>query len=304
MGGEQRPLIIQSGRPISEQEVELICETVELFPRLALKELAATVCEHLQWFTLAGTPKLDACEKLLRRLEAAALVRLPPKQRSGAPPDRRIELNSRTAPRPLINGSLADLGRIELQVVGEPEATVLYNEYVERYHLLGYRRPFGYFVRYFINSPRGRLGCLLCAGAAKALRARDHWIGWSDHRRLGRLPWVVNNSRFLLFPWVEVPHLASHVLGKLARRLGEDWQWRWGYRPVLIETFVDPARYQGTCYRAAGWQYLGMTTGAGLPRPGKSYSSSPKMLFVKPLSRQFRTVLCSEPPGGAEVVSR
>lgn len=108
------------------------------------------------------------------------------------------------------------------------------------------------------------------------------------------LPWVVNNARLLLFPWVLVKNLASHVLGQLARRLQEDWEARWGYRPVLMETFVDPARYSGVSYRAAGWRLLGKTTGRGICRPNRQYSTTPKLLFVRPLADDFRVQLCSE----------
>ena len=108
------------------------------------------------------------------------------------------------------------------------------------------------------------------------------------------LPWVVNNQRFLIFPWVSVKDLASHVLGQVAARLADDWQARWGYTPLLLETFVDPAHYRGTCYRAAGWECLGETSGRGLARPGRQYKSSPKLVFVKPLNPEFRTRLCAK----------
>jgi hypothetical protein len=132
------------------------------------------------------------------------------------------------------------------------------------------------------------------SGPAKALTARDRWIGWEDRQRLKNLPWVLNNSRFLIFPWVEVANLASHVLGQLARRVGDDWEARWGYRPLLLETFVDPAHFHGGCYRAAGWELLGRTTGEGLVRPGRQYRTSPKLIFAKPLQADFRRLLCSD----------
>jgi len=138
------------------------------------------------------------------------------------------------------------------------------------------------------------LGCVVLSGPAKALTARDRWIGWEDRQRLANLPWVINNSRYLIFPWIEVANLASHVLGQLARRVGDDWERRWGYRPVLLETFVDPAHFRGSCYRAAGWERLGRTTGEGLVRPGKQYQTSPKLIFAKPLQADFRRLLCSD----------
>jgi hypothetical protein len=173
---------------------------------------------------------------------------------------------------------------------------------VERYHELGYRKPIGFSAHYTIESRRGRLGYLIFAGAAKQLGNRDRWIGWDDPHRLRNLPWVVNNTRFMLFPWVQVRHGASHILGQVARRLARDWEDRWGYRPVLLETFVDPAHYDGTCYRAAGWVKLGRTTGTGLCRPGQSYRTTPKLLFVRPLTAGFRSCLCGNPAGRREQV--
>jgi hypothetical protein len=160
-------------------------------------------------------------------------------------------------------------------LVRDRNEEVLWNRYVERYHPLGYKKPFGYFARYFIESAEHRLGCILLSGAAKALRARERWIGWNDRQRLANLPSVANNSRFLIFPLVEVANLASHVLGQLARQVGTDWEARWGYRPLLLESFVDPTCFRGSCYRAAGWTLLGRTSGEGLVRPGKQYRTRP-----------------------------
>jgi hypothetical protein len=193
----------------------------------------------------------------------------------------------------LLAGSVGTLGPFRVVPVTEKEKIGLWNEYVNRYHYLGYKQPFGCSVRYFITSEHGKLGCLLFSGAAKGLRERDKWLGWSKDERLKNLGLVINNSRFLIFPWVKIKYLASHVLGQAVRRVCDDWQQRWGYRPVVVETFVDPERYTGTCYRAANWLYVGDTTGTGLARQGKSYTSSPKKIFVLPLVPDFRTVLCS-----------
>lgn len=170
----------------------------------------------------------------------------------------------------------------------------LWESYVDCYHYLGYRQPFGCSARYFVESNRGKLGCLLFSGAAKSLLDRDRWIGWSYEERLRKLGFVANNSRYLIFPWVMVKNLASHVLGLVEKRIGDDWEQLWGYRPVLMETFVDPNLFAGTCYKAANWQYLGLTTGMGLAREGKSYTSSAKKIFVKALVDDFRNVLRGE----------
>jgi hypothetical protein len=292
---EQLSEMVQAGRKISTEEIQQICETVQLFPNLSLTELSATICEHLGWYTAAGGRKEDACEKLLYKLEARGLVRVPEKRQVVASERSKITVTAQTDPGPSICCRLRDLEPVELEEV-QGEGKRLWNEYVGRYHPLGYKQPFGYRMRYFVVCQQGLLGCLLFSGAAKALGARDRWVGWTDIQRLQRLAWVVNLSRHLVFPWVQVPNLCSHVLGKAAARIRTDWQNRWGYQPVLIETFVDPSFHEGSCYRAAGWKELGMTTGEGLVRPGHSYRTTPKKIFVRPLERQFRRVLCSEVP--------
>ncbi|MEJ2388488.1 MAG: DUF4338 domain-containing protein, partial [Chromatiaceae bacterium] len=266
---------VACGRRFSAQEIAEIRQTVAWLPGLARKELAATVCEHLHWHTAAGTPKIQACQRLLERLAAAGLVELPRlrvAQRHGGP-GTAVCLSGRTAPGQPLAGPLRDFQPVRLEPVAGGAEVGLWNEYVERFHPLGYQGAFGYRLRYFIHAGAQRLGCVLLGGAARAIAARDRWIGWSAPVRQRNLPWVVNNSRFLIFPHVRIPHLASHVLGQLARRVATDWQQQWGFAPLLMETFVDPARFAGTCYRAAGWELLGETSGRGLARPGKSYQS-------------------------------
>lgn len=292
-GHEGDPVQLQCGREISLEEIEEIRETVGVFQQLSREELAGTICEHLEWFSASGSPKSDACLNLLLKLESEGLLKLPAKKVSLRRAPGKPYLTQRTEPVSPIEGSLTDIGRVRLEMVGGREQTQLWNEYVHRYHYLGYKQPFGCFARYFVESDHGKLGCLLFSGAAKALRQRDRWIGWSENSRLRNLGQVVNNSRFVIFPWAKVKNLASHVLGQAVRRIRDDWEQRWSYRPVLLETFVDPAYFEGTCYRASNWQYLGMTTGEGLVRKGKSYTTSPKKIFVKPLVEDFRTALCS-----------
>ena len=286
--------LVQSDRGITREELDEIQETVRLFPTLSRSELARTICEHLKWFTATGEYKTDACLKLLIRLEDKGCLRLPPKRSISPPRHAPLALTPRTGPRTAIGGRIAEVGPVSVAAVKSREQAALCNEYVSRYHCLGYKKPFGCFLSYFIESPHGLLGCVLFQGAAKALRVRDAWIGWTHDQRLRILPWVINNSRFLIFPWVKVENLGSHILGQTLRRLRDDWQERWGYRPLLVETFVDPERYEGISYTAANWEYLGMTSGRGLPRNGKSYTTSPKKIFVRALVKDFREQLCSE----------
>jgi hypothetical protein len=256
------------------------------------------VCETLEWLTPAGNPKIDACTKLLCRLEDGGILSLPAIQKNQSYPGPRAHAvpthSTRSDPQPLLETSLASLEAVTLIPIDSKADRTLWNEYVQRYHYLGYKKPFGYRQRYYIEAGSHRLGCILISGAAKSMGARDHWIGWDERQRLKNLPWVLNNSRYLIFPWVKIPNLASHVLGKLARQVCNDWMQRWGFSPVLLETFVDPERFNGSCYRASGWELPGRTTGAGLVRKGKQYQTTPKLIFVKPLRSDFRDFLCSD----------
>jgi len=286
--------LIHCGRTIVTEELEAIRETVAACCRLSRSELVLTICEHLDWRSASGALKKDACEKLLEKLTAQGLLELPVKRPmlSPAGAKQHPEPTRRTEASEPVEGSIAGIGLVRLTAANDKDETGLWNEYVSRYHYLGYKPPIGCFQRYFIESERGMLGCLLFAGAARSLGERDHFIGWSKSERLRNLGYVVNNTRFLLFPWVKVKNLASQVLGQATRRLRDDWQERWGYQPVLMETFVDPELFEGTCYLAANWLFLGMTTGHGRVRRGKSYATTPKKIFVKPLAEDFRAALC------------
>jgi len=286
---------VQSGRDITSKEIEEIQEIVNLCWRLSRNELALTVSENLQWFTASGTNKADACIKLLEKLETQGVLRLPEKRVvSKYRTTKSIPATSRTAPQPDITCELKQLGTLKLEVVNDKEDVKLWKEYISRYHYLGYNKPFGYYLRYFFKSDRGILGCALFSGSARAIAARDRWIGWTERQRKRNHAWVINNTRLLIFPWVKVKNLASHVLGQINRQISRDWKDCWGFNPVLMETFVDPHFYQGTSYKAANWLYLGMTTGQGLVRKGKTYSTTPKMIFIKPLTKDCRSLLCSK----------
>jgi hypothetical protein len=286
------------GRTVSSEDVRHAQEVVRSCAGLSRSELALTLCEHWGWFGATGNPMVSACTKLLERLQAKGLLALPAKQKRRPTPGRasgpRIDKQG-TAPGSLVETDLQGVRPVRLELVAGREETARWNGLLESHHPLGVKRSFGCTLRYSIKSARGLLGCLLMAGGARALRCRDEWIGWSAQQRLANLSLVVNNSRFLVFPWVRVPHLASHVLGLLARQLREDWHARWGFRPLLMETFVDPVQHRGVCYRAAGWVVLGETSGEGLRLRGHTYRTSRKLVLVRPLVRDFRAPLLSNP---------
>ncbi len=290
--------VLLNGRYFTEQELNEIQEMVRMFPKLSRTELAKTICENLNWVTMTGQYKIDSCIKLLEKFETQGFVSLPVKQENKIHDNRdRISFGSRTEVGQLVEGYVTDFESIDLEPVRNQTDIQLWNEYVHRYHALGYKRPFGAHQRYFVISKGGQehiLGCLLFSAAAWALAARDQWIGWSQIDRSLRLNLVLNNTRFLIFPWVRVKNLASKALSLAVKRVRYDWQDRYGYSPVLLETFVDLEKYRGTCYKAANWVLLGQTMGRGRMDRYHQHLSSPKQIYIYPLHRDFRALLRGE----------
>lgn len=291
--------VFLNGRIFTREELEHIKEVIRLFPRLSQKELAHTLCETLSWYGPNGKPKLESCRELLRKLEAKEWIRLPEKRRATSSGKETVIIGTATEREEELRGSVSTYAPIQLEPVRVQKEIRLWNEYIERYHVLGYRRPFGAHQRYFIwsRSLNRRLGCMLFSACAWALAERDAWIGWSKEDRGQLLSYIVNNTRFLIFPWVKVKNLASKALSLAARQVPIDWQERYGFKPVLLETFVDIAQYQGTCYKAANWMLLGETAGRGRMDRYSQYLSSPKHIYMYPLRRDFRAILCGESRG-------
>lgn len=284
------------GRVVGADELALIREVVRDFPRLNPTELARTICELLDWRRPNGGLKSRECFLFLDQLQQRGWLALP-QRRPAKPKPRLIACDSAADPQPLLAGSLSDHRPVVFQRLDSEADRRLFRQYVHRYHYLGYRVPYGAQLRYFVRSTAhsGVLACLLFTSAAWKMAPRDCYIGWSDATRATRLPLVVNNSRFLILPWIRVPHLASHILAAVARQLPSDWLARYGVRPVLLETLVDTTRYAGTCYRAANWIPVGITQGRGrMDRSGQALGS-PKRIFLYPLDRRWREQLCNHP---------
>ena len=290
--------VVLCGRFFNLQELLEIQETVRMFPKLSRYELANTLCENLEWLTPTGKYKIDSCLELLGKLESRGLIQLPAKLRSGGKPDEPVSLTSKTAPLAGIAGDLSLVLPLKLEPVRSRERIKLWNEYVERYHPLGYKRPFGVHQRYFVFSRDNvPLVCILFAASAWALAPRDEWIGWSKQDRSLRLNLVVNNSRFLIFPWVRLKNLATKALSLVSKRIRADWQDRYGYQPVLLETFVEKEKYTGACYRA-NWIYLGETVGRGRMNRTNKPELPVKLIFMYPLVKNFRDYLLGKCPDG------
>ena len=228
---------------------------------------------------------------VLKNLEQLGVVQLPEiitYQQRGA--QKQIVWTQHSAPQADIDCDLAQLMPIELQVVTETEAVREWNELVDRHHYLDYRRPIGQHLRYFIVDCQGRrLGCMMFMYATLSLRCRDEWVGWQDKKHKKHLDLVVNNNRFLILPWVRVKNLASKALSMACRQLADNWQRQYGYQPVLIETFVDPQRFDGSCYRAANWFCVGQTKGR--VAADSNAAKGPKDVYLYPLVDDARTIL-------------
>lgn len=279
------------GRTFRKQQIVDIQKTVSKFSALSRNELAHTICEHVNWITPRGTNRIHTCLNALEEMEAAGIIRLPAKiERTKRGLQRKIMHTDQTNEAPTINCPLSDLMPISLQIVSEKKDVEQWNEFVDRYHYLQYKHPIGSNLRYFIIDRHGRkLGCLLFSFASVSLDCRDKWIGWTDEHRQKHLKLIINNNRFLIFPWVNVEHLASKALSYATRQIGNDWEARHGYRPVLIETFVDPTRYKGSCYKAANWQYIGET--AGRDSKGNFDVNAKKEIYLYPLDPDAREAL-------------
>ncbi len=288
------------GRPLTEAELGLIRGITREFANLAWTELAATLCELLEWRRPNGGLKSRECYLFLRELHRRGWL---PWLAVPQPRARRTPLAKLTAgpaPSPnLLTGPLDDYRPIQLRLIQDAGQRRLFREYLDRYHYLGYRAPFGAQLRYWVCPVQPELpplAALLFTSAAWRMAPRDRWIGWSGAAHQHNLPLVVNHSRFLILPWSRIPNLASHILSRAAQRLPGDWQAHYGVEPVLLETLVDPARYRGTCYRAANWREVGMTQGRGrMDRSGHAQGIR-KQIFVYPLHHNWRQRLCALPP--------
>lgn len=282
-----------SGRRFTRKQLREVQETVETFKNLSRKELAFTVCEHLNWRTPRGELKVNSGLQLLEQLESAGVVTLPAKRKTKAHV-RRVPAFEEPPNESPIEGPIDALGAITLQRVTTKEDRESFKAYLQTYHYLGYKHPFGSYIAYFVVSEarQKKLGCLLfSASAAWALAPRDKWIGWEKKHRQKLLHLIISNDRFLVFPWVKVPNLASQILSLATKQVGNDWVRVYRYRPVLIETFVDTTKYTGTCYRAANWEYLGQTKGRGVFDPKHQCKESIKEIFVYPLSPDWQQTL-------------
>jgi hypothetical protein len=280
------------GRTVRDTEIAFLREFIAAHPELSRCALSRRICEAWQWKQANGALREMVCRGLMLGLERAGYIELPP-IRFKVP----NHLAERERPEPVvpdnrpIHGPFNELGPIEFQQVRRTSQEPLFNSLMEQYHYLGYEQPVGEHLKYLVSSNGQVIACLAWCSAPRHLASRDRFIGWSAESRKRNVHLLAYNTRFLILPWVHVPHLASHILGRMAKLVLRDWQQLYAHPIHWLETFVDPARFKGTCYRAANWIPLGRTTGRGHNALTKKATQPVKELLGLPLTPRFRELL-------------
>ena len=277
------------GREFTELELDRIRALIAEDPNRTRADLSRLTCQALAWFKPDGALKQMSCRVAMLRMAEHGLITLPPPRCK--PPRQTIQFTSQTGPGSPITEPVHALPALQLCPVVHREHSRLWNEYIHRYHYLGHKPLPGAQLRYFVTIDQHIVAALGFGAAAWQTAPRDQFIGWSHEQRQNNLALVVNNARFLIMPWVKSKNLASKILAMVARRLPEQWQHRYGIRPVLLETFVDTQRFTGTCYKAANWIHVGKTKGRGKLGPAGKQSVPIKDIWLYPLCRQFKKQL-------------
>jgi hypothetical protein len=290
--------LCNQSRCLDAEELTWIRQLICGHPQWGRFQLSVHIAQEWNWRNGAGQLKDMAARTLLLKLERQGLLQLPRRQRGGgsrpAQPPVSEQLGLWT--EPLLEGSLAQVRPVQLAPVPSSVERGLLSQLLQQYHYLGYRRPVGENLQYLARDRAGRpLACLVFGAAAWQCAPRDQFIGWSQLSRQGHLHLLANHMRFLMLPWVRVAHLASHLLGLVAARLSGDWQAKYGHEVGLLESFVERDRFQGGCYRAANWIWVGQTQGRSRNDRERSFQVPRKDVYVYPLRGDWRRALPSEP---------
>ena len=279
------------GRHFEAHEIGLIRELLTT-PQISRFRLSREVCERLNWRRANGQLKDMSCRVALLRMQADALITLPA-PRNAKPVAYREHPDIEHAVLSPSSAPSVDLARLSVDPVLHKRDSLLWNAYIQRHHYLGHQLMPGAQLRYFVRAEGHIIAALGFGASAWKVKPRDNTIGWTSEQRRRNLHLIVNNARFLILPWIKCPNLASRALALISRRLADDWQARYAYRPVLLETFVEKPRFTGTCYKAANWQYLGDTQGRGKLDTLHRHSEPIKSIWVYPLAHDFRRHLCN-----------
>ena len=280
------------GRVITGEDILYIRELIAAHPRESRRRLSHKLCEAWQWKQSNGALRDMVCRGMLLMLDRAGQIELPPVKFVPRNP-----LARRARPAPVLIDTtpvecrLSELGPISFVQVRRTADESLFNSLMEEYHYLGYQQPVGEHLKYVVSAQGRPIACLAWSSAPRHLGARDRYLGWAADARRRNLRLIAYNTRFLILPWVRVEHLASHLLGRMGARISGDWQRMYGHPIYFLETFVDPERFRGTCYRAANWVVMGVTTGRGKQSNSYVPNRSIKQVLGCPLTRRFRELL-------------
>ena len=276
-------------RVITEDDLVFIRELIAENPACSRRRLSEKLCEAWNWVQANGALRDMVCRGMMLMLHRQGLIELPALRQVG-----RSSLIGRTKPeavsidRTPLSMSFAELGPLEMRQVRRTPEEAVFNSLLERHHYLGYTQPVGEHLKYLVYAQGRPVACVAWSSAPRHLGSRDRFIGWGSEARLENIRLLAYNTRFLILPWVTVPHLASHILGRMARTLSVDWQRLYAHPIYFVETFIDPQRFRGTCYRAANWTLLGQTTGRGKDAPTREANRSIKQVLGYPLVKDFR----------------
>ena len=281
------------GRRIETAEFFQLRELVASHPEWSRYRLSRELCVLWDWRTPTGQWKDMAARTLLGKLAERGWLELPARRWLSPNRHRLAPPPPRSWPTTPITGQLSEVSPLTItEVSGQADGRAEVRAALVQFHYLGYRTPVGENLQYVVRDGSQRLLAVLVFGAAAwKCAVRDRWIGWSPDQRQAHLGWIANNQRFLILPSVDVRHLASHVLGGVARRIAVDWQTKYGHRVILLETFVERDRFAGTCYRAANWRALGATQGRSRQDRHRTLTVPVKEVYVYPLRSDFREIL-------------
>ena len=280
------------GRVITAEDILYIRELIAADSTASRRALSKRLCEAWQWRQPNGTLRDMVCRGLLLMLHRAGEIELPAVRFITRNPlverERPAPMLIDTAP---ITATLNELRPIEVQQVRRTGDEPLFNSLIEHHHYLGYEQPVGEHLKYLVWAQGRPIACMAWSSAPRHLGSRDRYIGWSMEARRRNIRLIAYNTRFLILPWVRTPHLASHILSRVTGALSKDWQQIYGHPVYFAETFIDPERFRGTCYRAANWVPLGRTTGRGKDDLTHRQNRSIKDVYGLPLTRKFRDLL-------------
>lgn len=289
---EAQVLLKHRGRALTARDLDSIRALLAQHPTASRRALSKLLCQAWSWRQENGALRDMVCRGLMLALHRAGLIELPPVRQLNPNP-----LAQRSRPKPVcvdsteLCASLRELQPLEIRQVRRTAEEPLVNSLIEEHHYLGYVQPVGEHLKYLILS-RGRpIACFAWSSAPRHLGPRDRFIGWSQETRRRNIRFLAYNTRFLILPWVQAPHLASHLLGRMARILPVDWERIYGHPIHYLETFTDASRFRGTCYRAANWVFLGQTTGRGHNAPTRERRVPLKEILGYPLTPRFREIL-------------